>query len=85
MYYVYVIISESDGKFYTGFSEDVYKRLEQHNAGLVTSTKARKPFKLVYFEASLNKSDALHREKYLKTTYGKRYIKTRIKNHLLGK
>jgi putative endonuclease len=84
MYFVYVIQSEVDKKFYTGFSEDVYKRLEQHNAGLVTSTKYRTPFRLVYFEASLNKEDAMHREKYLKTTYGKRYIKTRIKSFLLG-
>jgi putative endonuclease len=82
MYYVYVIRSEVDKKFYTGFSEDVFKRLEQHNSGLVTSTKRRVPFRLVYYEASVNINDAMHREKYLKTTYGKRYIKTRIKNFL---
>jgi len=82
MYYVYILVSETDNKFYTGFSEDVYTRLEQHNAGLVTSTRSRRPFKLIYYEASLNKSDTIHREKYLKTTYGKRYIKSRIKNFL---
>lgn len=82
MYYVYVLHSEKDKKFYTGFSEDVYKRLEQLNEGLVTSTKFRRPFKLLYFEASMNLQDALHREKYLKTTYGKRYIRNRLKNVL---
>ena len=82
MYFVYVLISEKDKKFYTGFSEDVYKRLDQHNKGLVESTKYRRPFKLVYFEASMNLEDALHREKYLKTTYGKRYIRNRLKNLL---
>jgi putative endonuclease len=82
MYYVYVLLSEKDNKFYTGFSEDVYNRLDQHNSGGVTSTKYRRPFKLVYFEASMNLQDALHREKYLKTTYGKRYIRNRLKNLL---
>ncbi len=82
MYYAYVLISDIDGRFYTGFSEDVYKRLEQHNAGLVSSTNKRRPLSLVYFEASLNISNAVHREKYLKSTYGKRYIRTRIKNFL---
>jgi len=79
MYYVYILLSETDNKFYTGFSEDVYTRLEQHNAGLVASTRSRRPFKLIYYEASLNKLDAIHREKYLKTTYGKRYIRSRNK------
>ncbi len=82
MYYVYVLQSEKDKKFYTGFTEDVYKRLDQHNSGQVASTKRRRPFKIVYFEASMNFQDALHREKYLKTTYGKRYIRNRLKNLL---
>jgi putative endonuclease len=56
--------------------------LEQYNNGLVVSTKKRRPFKLVYFEASIDIEDAVHREKYLKTTYGKRYIRNRIKNYL---
>jgi putative endonuclease len=82
MCYVYVLLSEKDKKFFTGFSEDVYRRFEQHNKGLVESTKYRRPFILVYFEASMNLQDALHREKYLKTTYGKRYIRNRLKNLL---
>ena len=44
--------------------------------------KNRRPLKLVYFEACLNSEDATNREKYLKTTWGKRYIKSRIKNYL---
>jgi len=56
--------------------------LEQYNNGLVVSAKKRRPFKLVYFEASIDIEDAVHREKYLKTTYGKRYIRNRIKNYL---
>lgn len=82
MYYVYVLYSEKDKHFYTGFTEDVYNRLDQHNKGLVASTKYRRPFRLIYFEASMNLQDALHREKYLKTTYGKRYIRNRLKNFI---
>jgi len=80
MYYVYVLLSEKDKRFYTGFTYDLEKRLKEHSEGMVFSTKSRLPVKLIYFEASLNKSDALHREKYLKSTYGKRYLRNRLKN-----
>jgi len=55
-----------------------------HNDGKVLSTKNRIPFKLVYFEGCFNQQDATHREKYLKTSWGKRYLKTRLKNYLTG-
>lgn len=82
MYYVYVLYSLVDNKFYTGYTKNVEKRVIEHNSKKVTSTKHRAPFVLVYYEACLNEKDALHREKYLKTTYGKRYIKNRLKNFL---
>jgi putative endonuclease len=80
--YVYVLRSEVDGMFYTGFTTDLTKRIEQHNSGKVNSTKTRIPLKIVYYEVCFCSDDATHREKYLKTTYGKRYIKNRIKNYL---
>jgi len=52
--------------------------------GLVPSTKKRAPFQLVYWEGCLNDSDAAQREKYLKTAWGKRYIKTRLRRYLTG-
>jgi len=60
------------------------KRLKEHNSGLVKSTNNRRPLKLIYTEICLNKQDATHREKYLKTSWGKRYIKNRLKNYLTG-
>jgi putative endonuclease len=84
MFYVYIIQSERDKKFYVGYTSDLKKRIEQHDNGYVKSTKDRRPIKLVYYEACINQQDALHREKYLKTTYGKRYIKNRIKKFLEG-
>lgn len=82
MYYVYVIQSLIDKKFYTGYTADLKNRIAEHNAKKVISTKKRAPFNLIYYECSVDKDDALHREKYLKTTYGKRYLKNRLKNYL---
>ena len=82
MYFVYILRSKKDNGFYTGFTDNLNKRMKKHNDGLVTATKARRPLTLVYIEGGLNKTDALHREIYLKTSWGKRYIKSRIKNYL---
>jgi putative endonuclease len=82
MYYTYVLYSLKDKMFYTGYTSNIEQRLIAHNNGEVFSTKNRRPLKLVYFEACLNQQDATYREKYLKTTYGKRYIKNRLRNHL---
>ena len=79
-YYVYVLRSEKDEKFYTGFTKNLDSRVGKHNNGEVSSTKYRRPLRLVYYEASLNQQDAIRREKYLKTTYGKRYIRNRLLN-----
>ena len=83
-YYVYVLLSEKDNKLYTGYTKNIKVRFEQHNNGLVNSTKERIPFKLIYFEACLNQSDATHREKYLKTHYGKMFLRNRLKSYLTG-
>ena len=82
MHYVYVLKSKKDGNFYVGCTNDLRKRFESHNKGDVPSTKFRKPFDLIYYEASSNKEDALKREKYLKTTYGHRYIRNRVRHYL---
>jgi len=83
-FYVYVLKSETDNQFYTGYTSDLRQRIDEHNLGKVQSTKNRRPLKLVYFEGCLNQHDATHREKYLKTTYGKRYIRERLKNYFTG-
>lgn len=84
MYYTYVLKSKKDKQFYTGYTNNLKERLNEHNAGKVASTKKRTPFELVYYEACMNQQDATHREKYLKTAWGKRYIKNRLKNYLTG-
>ena len=82
MYYVYVLKSKKDGNLYVGYTGNLRKRLTEHSNGNVRSTRYRIPFELVYYEASRSKIDALHREKYLKTTYGKRYLKNRLTGDL---
>jgi putative endonuclease len=82
VYYVYILRSKKDRQFYIGYTGNLTKRVELHNKGRIESTKYRKPFQLVYYEVCINKEDALHREKYLKTTYGNRYIRNRIKHYL---
>jgi len=84
MYYTYVLKSEKDGLFYTGFTKDLKLRLKQHEKGEVESTKDRKPLKLIYYEACLEQADALKREKYLKSYHGKMFLKNRLKSHLTG-
>jgi len=82
MWYTYIIQSKKDQKLYTGMSNDLRKRLLQHNDGKSTYTKGRGPFTLVYYEACLNQDDARSRELYLKSGMGKRYIKNRLKRFL---
>lgn len=83
-FYVYVLQSKKDKLFYTGYTNDLRKRFKEHNNGKVKSTIKRYPFDLIYWEGCLNQQDATEREKYLKTAWGKRYIKNRIKNYLTG-
>jgi len=83
-YITYVLQSKLDKNFYVGYTTNLRKRLEEHNSGKVKSTNSRRPFDLIYYEVCHNQTDSLHREKYLKSSYGKRYIKNRLKNYLTG-
>ena len=80
MQYVYVLRSLRDGNLYVGRTADLRARLVDHNSGRVTSTKDRRPIKLIYYEVGGSAKDTAHREKYLKTSWGKRYLKHRLKN-----
>jgi putative endonuclease len=83
-YYVYVLRSLEDHNFYVGFTKNLKGRLEAHAKGQVPSTKRRLPMDLVYWEGCLSQADATQREKYLKSAWGKRYIKNRLKSYLTG-
>ena len=82
-YYIYLLQSKKNKRWYTGFTVDLRKRLKEHNEGKYESwTKGRGPFELIYFEGCNNKQDARLREVYLKTGTGKRYLKNRLKRSL---
>ncbi|MDQ5969077.1 MAG: putative endonuclease [Patescibacteria group bacterium] len=80
MYYVYIL--KNPKQFYTGYTTDLRRRLKEHVSNRSLSTKNKGPWKLVYYEACTSSTDAIIREKYLKTAWGKRYIKSRIKHSL---
>ncbi|HMB65387.1 MAG TPA: GIY-YIG nuclease family protein [Patescibacteria group bacterium] len=80
IYYVYVIQSEVDGRLYVGLSENIEKRLKEHNTRQVFSTKGYRPWKLVYKEKVRNRQEARKREKYFKSGSGKEYLKEKINN-----
>jgi putative endonuclease len=84
MYYTYVLRSEKDYKFYVGYTKDLKLRFEMHCKGQVESTKNRRPFDLIYYEACLSRDDATRREKYLKSYHGRMYLKNRLKSYLTG-
>ncbi len=69
---------------YVGYTKNILERINDHNNGKVESTRNRTPLELIYWEGCLNQQDATRREKYLKTAWGKRYIKNRIKDYLTG-
>lgn len=78
MYYIYLLQSEYDRLWYIGFTEDPFRRIEEHNNGKNLSTRNRRPWKLIYFEAYLEKRDALGREKFLKSGSGHRFLKKQL-------
>jgi putative endonuclease len=82
MYYVYVLLSLRDHKFYIGLTNDLRRRIKEHNAGKNISTKPRLPLKLFYYEAHLSKDDAERREQYFKTTKGKSALRQMLRKSL---
>jgi len=75
MYYVYILKSEKTGKLYKGLTSDLKRRLNEHNNREEKSTKNGAPWKLIYYEAFSNKTDARREELFLKSGKGKERIK----------
>jgi predicted GIY-YIG superfamily endonuclease len=73
MWFVY-ILKCSDGKLYTGCTEDIDERLNRHNSGYVNSTKFRLPVTLVSYTAFPDKYKAFEFENYLKSGSGRAFL-----------
>ncbi len=84
MYYVYVLKSKKDDNLYLGYTNDLNRRLKQHNTSSSKSTKSRLPLQLIYYEAYLSEKDAKNREYQLKRFSGAyTHLKHRVKNSLI--
>jgi putative endonuclease len=81
-YYTYILLSKKDGLFYIGFTSNIERRVKEHNSGSTISTKGRRPLELIYYEAFLNRDDALRREDYFKTTKGKRTLRLMLREYI---
>ncbi len=81
-YYTYILQSIKNGSFYIGYTSDLKKRFKEHNSGENKATKPYIPYKLIFYEAFLNRIDAKNREEYLKGGYGRKTIKGLMKKYL---
>lgn len=82
MHGVYVLGSLRDGDLYIGSSHDIKARFAEHNAGHVPATRSRRPLELLYCELHGSRKDAMQREMYLKTGWGKNYLERTIPDTL---
>ncbi len=80
-WYTYVLCSLVDGNWYIGFTSDLQKRMAEHASGKSFATAPRRPLELAYYEACRLESEARRREKYLKTTGGRRFLAKRLKDY----
>lgn len=79
MYYVYILYSKKLKKKYIGLTQEIKLRVKEHNNGKTSFTKRGIPWKLIYLEIFLNKSDAVREEKFLKTGQGRERLKYLLK------
>lgn len=77
MYYVYILLF-NNSQIYTGYTEDLKRRAKEHINGKVLSTAKRRPLRLIHYEAYLLKEDAKRRERFLKTSAGKKFLKQQL-------
>ncbi len=83
MFYVYVLKSQKDEELYIGSTKDLKRRIREHQTGQSFSTKFRRPFELIYYEAYKIEKDAREREQALKLRgNARRFLKKRIKESL---
>lgn len=85
MYFVYILQSSSDGKTYVGSTDNVERRLKEHNTGRSKATKHRGPLKLLFTEEFETHLEAARREKWWKSSTGRRKLKEYFEKSVLNK
>lgn len=84
MFYTYILVSLKNGRYYYGSTNNISKRVEEHNNGLSKYTKSTRPFKLIYFEEYKTLKEARNRELYFKKLKNRKYLGWIIKNKKVG-
>ena len=82
VFYVYLLHSEKDHGFYIGYSTDLKRRMAEHIQGASFATKSRGPWRLIYYEAYVEREDAEGRERFLKSGAGRRFLRSQLRNYL---
>ena len=78
MYYVYILRSLKNGKYYIGYTSDLNKRIREHNEGKTKGNRFLKPFELIYKEEYQNATSARKREYYIKRQKDRQFIEDLI-------
>src|SRR5258706_7537057 len=78
MFFVYILQSQSTGRYYIGYSELPERRLSEHNSGKVKSTRPYRPWVKVYIEQFATESEAMNREKEIKSKKSRVYLERLI-------
>ena len=73
--YTYVLLSEKDNRTYTGSTDNLERRLKEHQDGICKSTANRRPLRLIYFEEFDSLNEARYKERYFKTASGRRKLR----------
>jgi len=81
MYYVYILLL-GNNQLYAGRTDDLRRRVLEHTNGKVSATSKRRPLQLVFYEAFLDKRDAIRRERYFKTSKGKSTLQLMLRESL---
>ena len=85
LYFVYVLQSQIDNSLVVGFTRSLDLRIAEHNDGQIMDTCLKRPYELVYYEACKSPKDAVKRKNYLKSNYGRKFLKSRLKHSLTPK
>ena len=84
MFYVYLLECQQDKSWYIGYTSDLRRRINDHQNGCgCRTTSIKNNWKLIYYEAYIEKQDAIGREKFLKSGLGRKYLNKQLRNYLL--
>jgi len=76
MWYAYILKSQKNGRLYIGSTDNLKRRVLEHNSGIGGRYSSHnRPYKVIFYEAYIEKSDAMRAEKFFKSGYGREVLK----------